>query len=210
MKRFLLGCLIGAISTTNWLHAEEPLQIISSTPLGLPCAGVITVGCMPDAQQGWLVLVKGDGIAFVGRLTYTDSTGKERTEMAMADYGALAFRVGRFWEQGNKFVSLEVTALKAAGTVRQDASGAVITVGQSTFGPPVQAKSEVTLRSGPPAGVSVCYDLRTGARFELGTGEVFIGGSFVCTSEPWPSKQQPVRVPAHLQGGITYPNYRAR
>jgi len=123
--------------------AQAPIDIVSSTPLGMPCGGTQTLGCMPDAQCGWMVVVKtGDAAAFAGKLTYTDAAGKEQTAgvtaAATGEYTALAFRVGVFRAGGNRFVSVEISALKASATVRQDAEGAIITVGETTWGPPKQ------------------------------------------------------------------------
>lgn len=123
--------------------AQAPIEITSSTPMGMPCGGISTVGCMPDAQCGWMVVVRtGDTAAFSGKLTYADAEGKQQTATVTAaatgEYTALAFRVGVFRPgTGNRFVSAEVTSLKAAATVRQDAAGAIITVGETTWGPPV-------------------------------------------------------------------------
>ena len=127
----------------------HPIEITSSTPMGMPCGGISTVistvGCMPDAQCGWMVVVRtGDAAAFAGKLTYTDADGKEQTATVTAaatgEYTALAFRVGVFRPgTGNRFVSVEVSSLKASATVRQDAEGAIITVGATTWGPPKQA-----------------------------------------------------------------------
>jgi len=125
--------------------AQAPIDIVSSTPLGMPCGGISTLGCMPDAQCGWMVVLKtGDAAAFAGKLTYTDAEGKQQTATVTAaatgEYTALAFRVGVFRAGGNRFVSVEVSALKASATVRQDAEGAIITVGETTWGPPKQAQ----------------------------------------------------------------------
>lgn len=122
--------------------AQAPIDIVSRGPLGMPCGGISTLGCMPDKDCGWMVIMKtGDAAAFSGKLTYTDAEGKEQTAIATAtatgEYTALAFRVGVFRNGGNRFVSVEVSSLKASATVRQDAEGAIITVGETTWGPPV-------------------------------------------------------------------------
>lgn len=121
--------------------AQAPIDIVSSTPLGMPCGGIQTLGCMPDKDCGWMVVVRtGDAAAFAGKLAYTDAAGKEQTATVTAaatgEYTALAFRVGVFRNGGNRFVSVEISALKASATVRQDAEGTVITVGETTWGPP--------------------------------------------------------------------------
>lgn len=127
--------------------AQAPINIVSSTPLGMPCGGTQTLGCMPDKDCGWMVVVRtGDAAAFSGKLTYTDIEGKEQTATATAsatgEYTALAFRVGVFRPgTGNRFVSVEITSLKVSATVRQDAEGTVITVGDTTWGPPKQAST---------------------------------------------------------------------
>jgi hypothetical protein len=129
--------------------AQTPIEITSSTPMGMPCGGISTVGCMPDAQCGWMVVVKtGDAAAFAGKLTYTDAEGKEQTATATAastgEYTALPFRVGVFRPSvGNRFVSAEITSLKASATVRQDSAGTIITIGETTWGPPKQAQLSI-------------------------------------------------------------------
>jgi len=129
--------------------AQAPIEITSSTPMGMPCGGLTgglsTVGCMPDAQCGWMVVLKtGNAAAFAGKLIYTNNEGNAQesaaTTAATGEYTALVFRVGAFGNRGNRFVSVEVSSLKASATVRQDAEGAIITVGETTWGPPKQAQ----------------------------------------------------------------------
>lgn len=107
--------------------AEKPLKIIGGSPLGLPCDPSIEatrqVGCMTEDQLGWLAFVEGEAAAYRGVLTYRKTDGSEATATVIVEASgmgvdALAFRVGRFWPEGNQFVSLEVTALKAVATVR--------------------------------------------------------------------------------------------
>jgi hypothetical protein len=163
--------------------AQAPIDIVSSTPLGMPCGGTQTLGCMPDAQCGWMVVVRtGDAAAFSGKLTYADAEGKEQTATVTAaaagEYTALAFRVGVFRNGGNRFSSVEVSALKASATVRQDAEGTVITVGETTWGPP---------RVGWRTGV-VAYLLRVTPskgrviveQPEVATHPVMVGESLSC------------------------------
>jgi len=124
--------------------AQAPIDIVSSTPLGMPCGGISTLGCMPDAQCGWMVVVRtGDAAAFAGKLTYTDADGKQQTAIVTAtatgEYTALAFRVGVFRAGGNRFVSLDISSLQPVATVRQDSAGTIITIGETTWGPPRQA-----------------------------------------------------------------------
>ena len=137
--------------------SAQPIEILSSTPMGLPCGGVETPrvgGCMPDDQVGWMVMVRGSAPVYRATLTYRKPDGEKATATGIVESSglgidAIVFRVGPFRDGGNRFASLEVLALKEGAKLRQEAmaNGTIITIGETTWGPPQALSRKMLFRA---------------------------------------------------------------
>ena len=120
-------CVLGFVAYGSPLWAAEPISLVQSSPMGFPCRGITTPFPCSEANNGWIVVVKGDAAAYRGVLKYRDADGSEKTETVVAatvqldqvepekrgSYASLAFRLGRFLPSSD-FLGVEITALREA------------------------------------------------------------------------------------------------
>ena len=119
----------------------QTIEIISSTPMGFPCASAEAFGCI-ETQNGWLVMAKGSAKLYRATLRYRD--GNEEKTLTVIDGPApsgitsFAFRPGR-WLPQSDFIDATVTELHEGASAKQDRSGAIVITpaGPPVFGPPI-------------------------------------------------------------------------